>query len=151
MSCGSGSKSTDEIVLSGKWVECFTFTYSETALLTEAIYSEGNTKLEVTAFESMDNQCINIETDPLFKFYATLVIDNPHLTTMGLPVYDYTWTDVTMWHSFSNDTGPLPDYYSILYLNDDKLYRGKSTIELSGSSEEKRHEEIDFLNFATRQ
>jgi len=153
LSCGSSSESTDEpespneIDISGKWVECVVFTPLDIAY-TEVVYSGD--KLETTIFGGMDNQCINVNPNPVAITKATLILDNPHLSVSGLMVYDYTLINVTGWDYLSNMTTPKPNIYSILYLDGDKLYTGKLTVTLDGTSEAKRPNEIQFLTFLTK-
>ncbi len=148
LSCGSSSKSISEVDINGRWTECREISPVDFAF-TEVNYS--NSTVESTVFGSMDNQCINIAPDPVFRTSATVILENPHLIGSGLKVYDYTLVNATRWDNLSNTIRPQPNFYSILYLDDKKLYFGKLTIELDGVSEERRPDEIEFSIFLTRQ
>ena len=148
--CGSSSDSTTNINLSGKWTQCVAVHPPDIGYL-EVIYSDRNTKYESTVYGGMDIQCINLFPDPVVIQNARLILDNPHLSDSGLTVYDYTLVDVTAWDNVSNTVNPRPNFYSILYLEGDKLYTGKLTTALDGTSEARRPNEIDFSNFLTRE
>ena len=150
LSCGSSSESTNELDISGRWTECREITPIDIAY-TEVIYSNANSTFENTVFGSTDNQCINIDPNPVFRTDATVILENPRIAGSGLMVYDYTLVNVTRWDNLSNTTTPQPNFYSILYLDGNKLYFGKLTIALDGTSDAKRPDEIDFSIFLTRQ
>ena len=150
LSCGSSSENTDELDISGRWIECREITPLDIAF-TEVIYSNASSTFENTVFGSTDNQCINILPNPVFRTNATVILENPRIAGSGLTVYNYTLVNVTRWDNLSNTTTPRPNFYSILYLNGNKLYFGKLTIALDGTSEAKRPDEIDFSIFLTRQ
>ncbi len=152
LSCGTSSESTSDtdIDISGRWIECRELSPLENAF-TEVTFSNGNNAYESFLFGSTDNQCINIIPGAVFKTNATVVLENPHLTGSGLMVYDYTLLNVTDWAHFTDTTTPQSNFYSILYLDGDKLYFGKLTLELDGTSEEKRPDQIEFSVFLTKQ
>ena len=66
-------------------------------------------------------------------------------------VYDYSLVNVTSWDNLSNTTTTQPNFYSIIYLDGDKLYGGKLTSTNDGTTEEKRPVEIEFSHFLSKQ
>lgn len=150
LSCSTTPENINGFNIAGKWTECRDISPEDIAY-TEVNFTNSGRSSERIVFGSMDNQCINIYPEPVFRTNATVVLENPHLSASGLTVYDYTLVNVNRWENFSKTTFSQPNFYSIVYLDGDRLYSGKLTETLDGTSEETRPDEINFSIFLTKQ
>ncbi len=149
LSCNSddgSSNSYDDINIDGTWVECNVITD------TEIFYQElviNYREVKNTLYRAADDQCISTDLSVITTDVATLVLDNPHLSSTGLQVYDYTLINIS--RQSDNTTELIPNYYTIVFIDSNKFYSGLNTSEKDGTSEEKRHTEISFDGYLTRQ
>jgi len=135
-SCDSSQENYN---INGTWDRC----YSPNN--TDFIYEEliiNNTEFQTSNYNSLDNECTDIDPTPINRDIATLTIDNPHFTESGLYVYDFTLTNITRENPVSSIS--LPNWYSISYKNSNMIFPGRTTGINDGSSDEMRHIEINL-------
>ncbi|MFK5893908.1 MAG: hypothetical protein QM504_11870 [Pseudomonadota bacterium] len=111
-------------------------------IIDETIYKNTN-------YHSFDSQCINLDTIPPNIDEATLTLNNPHLSSTGILVHDLTLTSINRTNLATGETIE-PNWYSISYLEGNKLYSGRGTNLNDGSTANKRHTEINFDSYLLR-
>lgn len=141
-SCDS---SQEDYNVNGTWALC----HSQNS--TDYIYEElivNNAEHQKSVYNSLDNERTDIEPTPINRDIATLTLDNPHYTESGLYVYDLTLTNITRENPVSSIS--IPNWYSISYKDNNKLFSGRTTRINDGSSREKRNIEINLETYLTK-
>jgi len=142
VSCGA---SQADYNVNGTWDLCHSLNS------TDYIYEElivNNSEYQKSIYNSLDSECIDIETTPINRDIATLTLDNPHFDESGLYVYDLTLTNITRENPVSSISSS--NWYSISHRDNNKLYSGRTTGTNDGSSEENRHTEINKESYLTK-
>lgn len=144
----SCSTSDENISLNGTWARCYAIA-TDTYLYDELIIN--NTSFESTTFSAQDDSCTIVERQPeagKLITIASISLGDTLSSINNLTVYELTLKNMSRESNIGITT--LPDLYTIIHIDNDKLYFGKANEQNDGSTPELRYSEINITTFLTK-